>query len=367
MALPLADNEIFLDPITGQVLRIYLDTTHLRGDIFIKLRNIVESGGGCVTSSKEDASIWIVDPDTPHALGEGRDGATVLFAPWLLACVSHGSVLGTTEGNWCGFKVSPKNRVDTVPRKDQKGKARLDLDHWPSHLKGTAMRTPAHSLPPVEAIPLAEAPPAPPEDEWGALWADGKRNISLTEKSWMADVIEWCLAEYPGVNLAAVCDVLGSLGYHRSKDSYYIYIVRHLAWFADCSPHLTDLLLEVQLENQTEMAHHMPPPKAPPKPKAPQPPKPKPGYYYEVANSSDDDTALAVRKPFTITDKANFIRFAAGRPHGMEPMAGEVSGDVWKALEKLYPNHSHKSWRTWHQHRRDELRVEVAAYRAAHM
>ncbi|KAG9103855.1 hypothetical protein FRC06_007533 [Ceratobasidium sp. 370] len=90
-----------------------------------------------------------------------------------------------------------------------------------------------------------------------------------------------------------------------------------------------DLLLEIQSESQTEVVPYMPPPKAPQPQRAP-----KPSYYYEAANSSEEDTNLAVGKPFTAADKADFIRFAAARPNGMEPMAGEDPGDAWKAFTK---------------------------------
>ncbi|KAG9127947.1 Vacuolar protein sorting-associated protein 4 [Ceratobasidium sp. 392] len=266
-----------------------------------------------------------VDPDAPHALGEGRDGATILFAPWLLACTTYGGVLGAAEGNWCGFEVSPKNKVNAAPKPAQGRKAKLNLDSWPTHLKSIALRTPVHSLPPVEGIPLDEAPPCPPESEWGALWSDGKRKFSPKEKAWIGDVIEWCLSEYPAMNLVAICDVMGLVGCHRSKESYHTYVPRHLEWLADRSPHLMDLLLKVQAGNHTEINNHVPAP-----PRAPRVSKtPKPSYYYEPAYSSEDEDVWGVGNSFNETDKNHFVQYAAARPNGMEPMVGETALGVW--------------------------------------
>jgi hypothetical protein len=70
-------------------------------------------------------------------------------------------------------------------------------------------KVPADSFPPITTVPLSEVPPLPLPSEWGALNAIGKRTYSVQEQQWMANVIEWCLTKCPGMNLTAVCELLG--------------------------------------------------------------------------------------------------------------------------------------------------------------
>ncbi|QRW14814.1 C-22 sterol desaturase [Ceratobasidium sp. AG-Ba] len=399
-------SDVFTNPNTGRGLRIYLDTTHIKDHVFTTLRNVIESGGGCITSNKDDGSIWIVDPEAPYALDEWKDESTVvLFAPWLLACAAHGSLLGADEGNWCGFKVVPKVRPKIVIKQGQKKKAKLHMDRWPTHLKNAALRVPLHSIPPVEAIPLDAAPVVPLPEEWGIPRADGKRPMSTQERMWIAEVIEWCMTEYPGMNVSAMCEMMAMLvgpffmvtalfervhflqGWHRKKEGYQIWITRNMVEVAGRSPHFMDLLLKVQSENEAELvediqiptpassqtskaSHPQSQSQTPKSTPAPKPPKaPKPGWYYEGVESSeaDDNSWTSSRTPFTDEDRMDFIRYAAARPNGMEAGPGENTADVWKAFVEKHPSHSHQSWRTWHQHRRAELKTEVARYRTSHM
>lgn len=39
--------EVFFDPSARQVVKIYLDTVHLNGQLYIRLRNIIEVGHFC--------------------------------------------------------------------------------------------------------------------------------------------------------------------------------------------------------------------------------------------------------------------------------------------------------------------------------
>ncbi|CAE6412379.1 unnamed protein product [Rhizoctonia solani] len=113
---------VFFDPVTRSIAKIYLDTKHLTGQIYIRLRSIIENGGGRITPYKEAASIWIngggritpykeaasiwiVDPEAPNALGDPPLHITVLYAPWLIACSKEGRFLGAEQGDWCGFRV----------------------------------------------------------------------------------------------------------------------------------------------------------------------------------------------------------------------------------------------------------------------
>ncbi|CEL52313.1 hypothetical protein RSOLAG1IB_00853 [Rhizoctonia solani AG-1 IB] len=96
---------VFFDPITRRIPKIHLDTKHLAGQIYIHLRSVIENGGGRTTPYKEAASIWIVDPDAPDALGDPPHNVTVLYAPWLIACSKKGCFLGPEEEDWCGFRV----------------------------------------------------------------------------------------------------------------------------------------------------------------------------------------------------------------------------------------------------------------------
>ncbi|KAG8725666.1 hypothetical protein FRC12_024151, partial [Ceratobasidium sp. 428] len=152
-------------------------------------------------------------------------------------------------------------------------------------------------------------------------------------------------------------------GHHRSKESYIYYITKHLESLVDRSPHLLKFLLKIQSESQADVNHPASLPKAPRVPKTP-----KPSYYYEAANSDEEPGASTARKPFSNKDKNDFIRFVAARPNrSMEPVAGETANDVWAKFARQHPSHIQPSWRTWHQHRRDELRVAVANYCAAYM
>ncbi|KAJ1310289.1 hypothetical protein OPQ81_007029 [Rhizoctonia solani] len=99
---------VFFDPATRHIPKIYLDTKHFSGQIYIHLRSIIESGGGRITPYQETASIWIVDPEAPNALGDPPRGTTVLYAPWLIACSKKGYFLGSEQGDWCGFRVPLK-------------------------------------------------------------------------------------------------------------------------------------------------------------------------------------------------------------------------------------------------------------------
>ncbi|KAF8602683.1 hypothetical protein BDV93DRAFT_523791 [Ceratobasidium sp. AG-I] len=384
---------MFQDPITGRVVKIYLDQKHIQGQIYAALRNIVENGGGRITSKQDSASIWIVNPDAPYALGEWKEGVPVLFAPWLFACATQGSLLGTNHGNWCGFKVPPQNKAasgsqlpaqavshpithktpkleppiahptpqDSAKKKAKpKPKSTLDFSRWTHQMTQTALGYPKDSFPAVKDVDLSDIPIRPSSSQWGAANSAGKRAFSNEELEWMVGVIEWCLTKHPKMSGRAAVRIMGMVATHRSTDSYAMYVMRHLIWFSDRSPRFREHMRKHQAECDADPLFSVVPStlNAASSSSAPQPQIQTPTVaQYPASLPHMNQTA------FTDKDWDDFIRYAAARPNGMEPIGSETAAQVWKIFADKHRRHNFRSWRTWHQHRQDILTKKVHEFR----
>ncbi|CUA72356.1 hypothetical protein RSOLAG22IIIB_01023 [Rhizoctonia solani] len=380
---------VFFDPVLRRVAKIYLDTKHLPGQIYIRLRSIIENGGGRITPLKEAASIWIVDPEAPNALGDPPLHITILYAPWLIACSRKGCFLGAEHGDWCGFRVplredSPhplaypepeptpapnlKPQPSHVPFGSEQpidhSRTRLNVAKWSRVETNEAFKYPSIVPPvPIWSIDFTGCPTAPDAHTLGVLNGAGKRKYTDTELAWMTDIIQWCLGKYPDMPLTTVIEVLARKGSHRTAMAYDVHLRRYLGWFAERAP-----LLAERLQNYAETLAHAP---------------------IELSDSESSSQSMISRSrpsiqdsrelssvargfvtdpkstKFTDADRAAFIRFAAARPSGMDPTGMERATDVWAQFARMYPHHSTSSWRTWHQHWRNDLKQAVEEYREA--
>ncbi|KAF8758757.1 Cytochrome P450 sterol C22-desaturase [Rhizoctonia solani] len=319
---------VFFDPVARRIPKMYLDTKHLNGQIYIHLRSIIESDGGRTTPFKEAASIWIVNPDAPDALGSPPHGVTVLYAPWLIACSKKGRFLGPEQGDWCGFRVPSKGSLppslaypeheptpapksfpvrNPVPSPLEKTtnhsqNTELDVSRWlPMHISEAFKYPGIAPTTRVWQMDLTGCPNPPPVHTLDPLNAAGKRTYNDTELTWMVDAIQWCLNEYPDMSIYTVCEILGRKGTHRTTDGYSSRIRRYLQWFARKSPLLTKRLRDydaIHISAPMELSDTETPPVQDPR-----------GQHLigKGFNTEPKNTA------FTAADRAAFIRFAAAR------------------------------------------------------
>ncbi|CAE7206345.1 unnamed protein product [Rhizoctonia solani] len=390
----LAENissSVFFDPVLRRIAKIYLDTKHLTGHIYIRLRSIIESGGGRITPMKEAASIWIVDPEAPNALGDPPLHITVLYAPWLIACSKKGCFLGAEHGDWCGFRVPSEgssSRTLAYPEptpapapgpsfKPQSFSVRnpvlltseqptnpsqstgLNLEVWPIEKTNEALKYPGVSLSvPVWRMDLTSCPNPPHVHMLDLPNSAGRRTYNDKELTWIVDTIQWCFNKYPNISLTSVSEVLARKGSHRTAAGYIYRLRFHLPWFAARAPLLAERLHNFDdAPAPIELSDSGSPLEAPPRPAAGEPRAHT--SVIRVFNTDPKSTS------FTEAERAAFIRFAASRPSGMEPTGVERAADVWAEFARMHPRHSVQSWRTWHQHWQFDLKQAVAEYRQA--
>ncbi|KAJ1310290.1 hypothetical protein OPQ81_007030 [Rhizoctonia solani] len=160
------------------------------------------------------------------------------------------------------------------------------------------------------------------------------------------------------MTLYSVCEVLARKGSHRTAEAYNSRIRRHLQWFAGRSPLLAerlheynDTLLDVSAERSDSENLSFVAPRV-----STQDPQ---GRHVLTRGFATDPKNTS----FSDADRAAFIRFAAARPNGMEPIGVERQTDVWTQFAKMYPHHSSASWRTWHQHWQHDLKQAIEEYR----
>ncbi|CAE6460395.1 unnamed protein product [Rhizoctonia solani] len=380
---------VFFDPVARSIAKIYLDTKHLTGQIYIRLRSIIENGGGRITPYKEAASIWIVDPEAPNALGDPPLHITVLYAPWLIACSKEGRFLGAEQGDWCGFRVpleepslyplaypepesTPAPKPKSFPvrnpvhfpseqsvNRDQI--VELDITKWTSTETNEAFKYP-NIVPTISVwnLDLTGCPNSPHAHALDPPNSGGKRTYSDKELTWIVDTIQWCFNKYPDMTLNTVFEVLSKKGPHRTAAGYESRIRRHLKWFAGKSPLLAERLYEYAdtiVINSTDVSDDENPPLAVSRAAARDQ-----GGYTPIGRGFNTDPKSTT---FTEADRVAFIRFAAARPSGMEPTGIERPIDVWVQFARMHPHHSPSSWRTWHQHWQHDLKQAVEEYRKA--
>ncbi|CAE6433069.1 unnamed protein product [Rhizoctonia solani] len=364
---------VFFDPVARRIPKIHLDTKHLDGQVYIHLRSIIESGGGRTTPYKEAASIWIVSPDAPDALGDPPHHVTMLYAPWLIACSKKGCFLGSEQEDWCGFRVPLKESIPPslsypeleptpapkpnsfsvrnpvhLPSEQPTNHSQnteLNLAKWVSADISEAFKYPS-VIPAIRVwqIDLTGCPNPPHVHTLDPLNAAGKRTYSDTELIWMVDTIQWCLNEYPDMSLNAVCEVLSrkvksSLPYVDGQ-GYTARIRRYLQWFAGKSPLLAERLRDYH-DTHVSAPIEVSDTETPPLPTVRTPTEETRGQHW-VARGFNTEPK---KTTFTAADRAAFIRFAAARPSGMEPTGMERSIDVWARFAAMYPHHSASSWR----------------------
>lgn len=380
---------VFFDPVTRSIAKIYLDTKHLTGQIYIRLRSIIENGGGRITPYKEAASIWIVDPEAPNTLGDPPLHVTVLYAPWLIACSKEGRFLGAEQGNWCGFRVpleepspyplaypepestpAPKSKSFPVrnpvhfPSEQSVNRdqiVELDITKWTSTETNEAFKYP-NIVPTISVwnLDLTGCPNSPHAHALDPPNSGGKRTYSDKELTWIVDTIQWCFNKYPDMTLNTVFEVLSKKGPHRTAAGYESRIRRHLEWFAGKSPLLAERLYEhadTIVIDSTDVSDDENPPLAVSRAAARDQ-----GGYTPIGRGFNTDPKSTT---FTEADRVAFIRFAAARPSGMEPTGIERPIDVWVQFARMHPHHSPSSWRTWHQHWQHDLKQAVEEYRKA--
>ncbi|CAE6426040.1 unnamed protein product [Rhizoctonia solani] len=380
---------VFFDPVLRRIAKIYLDTKHLTGQIYIRLRSIIESGGGRITPMKEAASIWIVAPEAPNALGDPPLHITVLYAPWLVACSKKGYFLGAEHGDWCGFRVplrgpsphplaypepepTPAPKPQSFPVRnpvpfpsgqptDHSRNTGLNVGEWSLAEISEALKYPS-IVPqvPVWNIDLTGCPNPPHVHMLDLPNSVGRRTYSDKELAWITNVIQWCLSKYPDMPLSTVVEVLARKGSHRSVAGYDYRMRRHLAWFTERAPLLAERLQDyvdtlanvpIELSDSGSSLEATP----------------------QLATRDSRGTSSVIRvfttEPkstrFTAADRAAFIQFAAARPSGINPTGTERAGDVWAQFARKHPHHSIFSWRTWHQHWQHDLKRAVEEYRKA--
>ncbi|KAG8764192.1 hypothetical protein FRC11_000046 [Ceratobasidium sp. 423] len=346
---------VFFDPIARRIAKIYLDTKHLTGRIYISLRSIIESGGGRITPIKEAASIWIVDPDAPNALGDPPHNITEPSLPPLAYPEPEPTPAPKTKS----FPV--RNPVPFPPEQpiNRSQNTELDASRWTSAETSEAFKYPGIVPPiPVWNIDLTGCPNPPHTHLLDPPNAGGKRTYSDKELTWVVDTIQWCLDKYPDMTLNTVCNVLARKGSHRTAEAYNSRIRRYLQWFADRSPLLTERLREYD-DNITAPVEGSDTGSPPPAPQTATPDAQ--GHHWVSRGFTTDPKSTR----FTDADRSAFIRFAAARPSGMEPTGMERSIDVWAQLARMHPHHSASSWRTWHQHWQHDLKQAVEEYRKA--
>ncbi|KAH7340372.1 hypothetical protein B0J17DRAFT_316509 [Rhizoctonia solani] len=385
-----ADNfsaTVFFDPVTRSIAKIYLDTKHLTGQIYIRLRSIIENGGGRITPYKEAASIWIVDPEAPNALGDPPLHITVLYAPWLIACSKEGRFLGAEQGDWCGFRVpleepplrplaypepestpAPKSKSFPVRNPvpfpyeqsiNRNQNTEVDVAKWSSAETNEAFKYPS-IVPaiPVWNLDLTGCPNSPHVHALDLPNSAGKRTYSDKELTWIIDTIQWCFNKYPDMSLNTVFEVLSRKGSHRTNTGYESRIRRHLQWFAGKAPLLAERLYDYAdtiVIDSTDISDDEGPPLA-----VTQAAARDQGGYTPIGRGFNTDPKTT---SFTEADRAAFIRFAAARPSGIEATGTERQMDVWAQFAEMYPHHSASSWRTWHQHWQHDLKQAVEEYR----
>lgn len=98
--------------------------------------------------------------------------------------------------------------------------------------------------------------------------------------------------------------------------------MRHLIWFSDRCPRFREHMCKHQAECDADPlfnAAPSTPAAAPSSSKAPQP-------QYNLSHAGETPSQTV----FTDQDWDDFVRYAAARPNGMEPIGNETPAGVWK-------------------------------------
>ncbi|KAF9479061.1 hypothetical protein BDN70DRAFT_913361 [Pholiota conissans] len=114
---PNANKELFLDPMLGTPLAIYIEK-----DVDDKelISQLVVKHGGTVSPGYSGVPYILVDPHKPSGQNlwrqyTGKKGKIVLSAQWVHECIKANQ-LQTFQSNWAGCKVTGNETVHTTPR-----------------------------------------------------------------------------------------------------------------------------------------------------------------------------------------------------------------------------------------------------------
>ncbi|KIM45447.1 hypothetical protein M413DRAFT_66281 [Hebeloma cylindrosporum] len=117
---PTANKELFLDPMLGTPLAIFIEKDVENKD---DLSQLIIKHGGSVSPGYSGVTYILVDPHKPSGQNlwrqyAGKKGKIVLSAKWVNECIKANQ-LQTFVNNWAGCKVTGQETVNETPRRTE--------------------------------------------------------------------------------------------------------------------------------------------------------------------------------------------------------------------------------------------------------
>ncbi|KIJ49439.1 hypothetical protein M422DRAFT_27806 [Sphaerobolus stellatus SS14] len=162
-SVPDANEELFVDPLTGAPLSFYVEKDVADKD---RIEQLITTHGGALLESYNSCPFILVDPHKEsgqvlYRNSVGRKGRTVLDARWILECVRQGQLL-TYKSNWAGYIVTGNEKATASPHPAPDDDTAARRASRPITSQSAAPPPPpSQSQPPPQPPPSASHPSIP--------------------------------------------------------------------------------------------------------------------------------------------------------------------------------------------------------------